>query len=199
MKPLRVSPRVFLFLFFLGLSLAAASRARAAAPSPEPSPTKPDYVVGVEDALRIEVWGEKDLNLQVKVRPDGKISFPLAGEIPAAGLRPEELRQEIASRLSKFIHDPNVTVIVDEINSFRVYMLGEVRNQGVQILKGPTRLLQAVAAAGGLTEFSKKELTVIREQDGQERRIRVDYKKLLAGEAGADNILLRPGDTVLAH
>lgn len=163
------------------------------------APTSVDYRIGVEDVLRISVWGEQALSLQVKVRPDGKINFPLVNEVAVEGLTPEELRLRLGERLSKFVREPNVTVIVDEINSFRVYVLGQVATQGALNFRRPTRLLQVIATAGGLTDFSKKEIIVIRDEAGAETRIRVDYKRLISGEGAQGNVFLKPGDTVIVN
>jgi polysaccharide export outer membrane protein len=107
------------------------------------------------------------------------------------------VRQTLTEGLAKFIRDPKVTVIVEEIHSFRVYVLGEVVNQGVQEFHSPTRVLQALAAAGGLTQFSKKEITLLRQEEGVEQRIKVDYKRLVGGDRNEKNLYLKPGDTIL--
>lgn len=162
--------------------------------------TQPDphrFAIGVEDQLRIIVWGEPELSLTVSVRPDGKITVPLIHDVEAAGETPEELRLVITERLGKFIRSPNVTVIVEQINSFRVFFLGEVETRGVQQLNRPTRVLQAIAMAGGPTAFSKNVITLLREERGVEKRIPIDYKKLLAGDRGQENLYLRPGDTLI--
>ena len=172
--------------------LAAALATPAAAVGEE---VAPGYEIGIEDVLRIVVWGETDLSDSVKVRPDGKITMPLINDIAVVGMTPEAVREKIAGELKEFVRDPNVTVIVDEINSFRIYFLGEVNNQGpIQFYK-PTRLLQALASAGGMTEFAKKDVTLLREQDGGEVRMNIDVKKVMAGED--ENPRLLPGDTLL--
>ena len=157
----------------------------------------PTYVIGVEDVLKIVTWGEPALSLNAKVRPDGRITMPLVNEVRVVGLTPSEVRQRISDAMSSYIRDPNVTVIVEEINNFRVFFLGEINTQGPLQFYRPTRLLQAIATAGGLTEFSNKKITVLREEDGVEKRIEVDYKKLWAGESGQENLFLKPGDTIL--
>jgi polysaccharide biosynthesis/export protein len=156
-----------------------------------------EYSIGIEDVLKISVWGETALDLRVRVRPDGKVTVPLVNDIKVEGMTPDQVRKEIARRLASYIREPNVTVSVEEINSFRVYVLGEVGRQGPINLFRPTRLLQVISSAGGLTQFAKKEVTVLREEGNVERRIRVDYKKLLAGDPGQTNLFLKPGDTVL--
>jgi polysaccharide export outer membrane protein len=164
---------------------------------PAQADATPEYSIGIEDVLRVSVWGETALDLRTRVRPDGKITVPLVNDIKVEGMTPDQVRKEIARRLASYIRDPNVTVSVEEINSFRVYVLGEVNRQGPISLFRPTRLLQVIAAAGGLTQFSKKELTILREENGIERRVRVDYKRLVAGDASQANLFLKPGDTVL--
>jgi polysaccharide export outer membrane protein len=162
---------------------------------------KPDlldsYSIGIEDVLRVVVWNEPDLTVDVAVRPDGKITIPLIDDIDVAGSSPQDVRDMIAERLSKFVRDPSVTVVVTEINSFRVFVLGEVNAQGVLNFRRPTRLLQAIATAGGLTPFSKKEALLLREQHGVEKRIQVNLKPLLTGSPEAENLPLRPNDTVI--
>jgi len=158
-----------------------------------------DYRIGIEDVLRVTVWGEPNLDTRVRVRPDGKISLPLTNEIVVEGLTPEEIRREVATRLAKLIRDPTVSVIVEEINSFRVYVLGEVAHQGAMTFSRPIRLLQALASAGGLTPYSKKEIVLLRDVGGTEQRLRIDYARLLAGHPGTANLYLRPGDTILVE
>jgi len=156
-----------------------------------------DYVIGVEDLLQIFVWNEPDLSLRVIVRPDGKITVPLVNDIKVAGLTTDQVRSKITEALSVYIRQPNVTVIVQEINSYRVYFLGEINRQGAMQFYRPIRLLQAIAAAGGLTEYAKKEVVLLREQGSTERRIPIDYKRLLAGDPGQENLWLEPGDTLI--
>jgi polysaccharide export outer membrane protein len=176
---------------------AAQDPDKTAPASTETVDTDDGYRIGVEDVLRIVVWGEPQLSLSVKVRPDGKITLPLANDIEVADRTPDEVRQVVASRLGEFIHEPNVTVIVEEINSFRVYFIGEVKNQGAIQFYRPVRLIQGIAAAGGLTEYSKKSITLLREEYGVEKRYEIDYKRLLAGDTDQENIYLQPGDTLL--
>lgn len=180
-----------LFALCASASLAQSDDAAQLASSPA------DYLVGIEDVLRVVVWGEKDLTMTVKVRPDGKITLPLVNDIAVVGMTPVQIRDRIAEGLGEFIRGANVTVIVEEVNSFRIYLLGEVATQGAIQLYQPTRLLQAVAMAGGVAEFSKREIVVLREEYGQLKRIEINYRRLLAGESTADNIYLKPGDTLL--
>ena len=156
-----------------------------------------DYPIGIEDVLHVVVWNEPDLTVDVTVRPDGMITIPLANDVQVAGRSPQEVRDILTERLAKFVREPNVTVIVTEINSFRVFVLGEVNAQGVINFRRPTRLLQAIATAGGLTPYSKKEAVLLREQHGVEKRIPINLKPLLGGEPDAVNLPLRPNDTVI--
>ena len=125
------------------------------------------------------------------MRPDGRITVPLVNEILVAGSTPSEVRERIVSAMSQYVRDPNVTVIVEEINNFRVFFLGEINTQGPIQFYRPTRLLQAIATAGGLTEFSNRKVTVLREEYGVEKRIEVDYKKLWGGDPGQENLFLK--------
>lgn len=158
-----------------------------------------DYFIGIEDVLSVVVWNEPDLSLNVTVRPDGKITLPLIDDINVAGLTPLRVRDLITERLSNFIREPSVTVIVAEINSFRVFVLGEVNQQGVINFGRPPRLLQAIATAGGLTPYSKKEALLLREQHGVEKRIMINLKPLLTGNPDAENLPLRSNDTIIVN
>jgi polysaccharide export outer membrane protein len=169
---------------------------RAADPEPVPPPGD-EFIIGAEDLLRVVVWGETELSLQVRVRPDGRITVPLVNDIAVVGLTPMQVRDEIEERLSKFIRDPNVTVIVDQINSFRVYFLGEVTIQGAINFSKAPRILQGIAAAGGLSQFSKKEIIILRQQGDVETRFLINYKHLIAGDPREANIYLQAGDTLI--
>lgn len=166
----------------------------------ESDPGSPDYVLGVEDRLAISVWREVDMLQEVVVRPDGKITFPLVGDVQAAGRTARQLDEELTQKLATFIREPVVTVIVAEINAFKVFVLGEVAVQGALTLRRPTRLLEAIAQQGGLTPYAdKSKLVVLRQEEGREVRITIDYKKVLAGERPEQNIFLKPGDTIIAN
>lgn len=158
-----------------------------------------DYVIGVEDQLTISVWKEPELNLSVAVRPDGKITFPLVGDLQASGKTPKQLSQTLTEALSRFIKEPIVTVIVAQINNFKVYMLGEVATQGVQVLRQRTRLLQVIAMAGGLTPYSNKNIVLVRDENGREVRTEIDYRKVINGDRPETNVFLKPGDTIIVN
>ena len=182
-------------LAVLVLTAAAASLTPARAQNPGARRgAVPDYVIGVEDELRVVVWGESELTLKVKVRPDGKITLPLVNDVQVVGLTTEQVRTKIAEALQSYVRDPNVTVIIDQILSYRVFFIGELRRQGALNFYQPIRLLQGIAAAGGITEFGN-QVIVLREAAGREARNEYDYKKLLAGTQ--ENIVLLPGDTVI--
>ena len=159
-----------------------------------------EYVIGVEDVLDIVVWREEDTTLEVIVRPDGKITVPLVGDVQAAGRTASEIAAQLTESLSRYIKEPLVAVIVSQINSFRVYVIGEVNAQGVLELRQRTRLLQALALAKGLTEFAdKSDIVLIREENGRIERLQFDYKKLVKDENSSDNIYVKPGDTIIVN
>lgn len=186
-----------LLTLLLATPLAAQDLDAAAAAKSADQPLD-EYRIGIEDVLRVAVWGEPGLSIDaLKVRPDGKITVPLVNDIHVVGMTPLEVKEQITAKLADFIREPNVTVIVQQINSFRIYFLGEVTTQGAINFTRPPRLLQAVAAAGGLTQFSKKEIVLLRQQDGLEKRYPINYKQLLAGDPRQENLWLEPGDTLL--
>jgi len=157
------------------------------------------YVVGEQDVISISVWGQEALSVSVPVRPDGRISMPLVGEIVAAGRSPEQIRRTIEEILPQyFTTRQTVSVIVTEINSKKIYLLGEVQTPGVYDLRSSLSMLQTLAMAGGLTEFADRNgITVIRKRaDGGEERIPFDYKKAVAGKGGGD-LMLESGDIVV--
>jgi polysaccharide export outer membrane protein len=163
----------------------------------DPEAEAPAYQVGIADVLRVVVWGEEELSMVLTVRPDGMITLPLVNDIPVVGLSTVEIRDEITEKLKVFVNDPAVTVILEQYNSFRVFILGEVNQQGILQFQRPTRFLQALASAGGLTEFSKKDAVILRSVDGSDWRMPVDLKKLLSGSPTAQDPYVQPNDTIL--
>jgi polysaccharide export outer membrane protein len=156
------------------------------------------YVIGPEDVLYIHIWKEEALSKTIPVRSDGKISLPLIDEIQAAGLTPLQLKERLMEKLKEFVNVPDVSVIVMEANSFKVFVSGEVRTPGVYRLRSETSLLQFIPMVGGFTEWANpKKILIIRKEDGKENRITVNYKKIVTGEAPESNISLKPGDTVI--
>ena len=156
-----------------------------------------DYVIGVEDVLAVSVWKEPELTKNVNVRPDGKISFPLVGDLQASGKTPRQLSATLTEALAKFIKEPIVTVTVEQINNFKIYMIGEIGAQGELTLNRRTRLLQAIAQAGGLSPYASKNIVVVRDEGGREVRTEIDYRKVISGERPELNIYLKPGDTII--
>lgn len=181
-------------------SSATATTQPAQTNSPAGSPqTDPTYVIGNDDLLSISVWKEPDLTKQVPVRSDGKISLPLVGEVQAAGQTPPELEQEIATKLKNYITDPQVTVIVQQINSQKFNILGQVNKPGSYPLTARTTIVDAIATAGGFRDFAKKKsLYVLREKPGGgQSRIPFNYDKFIKGNDPSQNVQLKPHDTVV--
>lgn len=154
------------------------------------------YRIGKEDVLDVSVWRDADLSRTLPVRPDGFITLPMVGEVQAEGRTTVELEQDIAGRLQKYIQSPRVTVMVREVNSARVYVTGEVQKPGAFPLRGQVTVLQALAMAGGLTEFADRNgMTVIRAKNGP--RIPVRYSDLVERRTQGADFPLQPGDTVV--
>jgi polysaccharide biosynthesis/export protein len=157
-----------------------------------------DYIIGAQDRLEISVWKEPTLTETVPVRPDGKISLPLLNDVQAAGLTPEELSQQITKGLKKFLTDPQVTVIVTEILSQRVYILGEVSRAGAYPLLPGMTVLQALSSCGGFTQFANlKKIYVLRVENGKQEKLPFNYKDVVNGTEPGQNILLKAGDTIV--
>lgn len=157
-----------------------------------------NYIIGPEDVLYIHVWREELLSRTVPVRMDGNISLPLIDEVKAVGLTPLQLKEVLIAKLKKFIDEPNVSVIVMEANSHKVYISGQVRSPGVYRLRSETTILQIIPMAGGFTEWAdQKKILVIRKEDGQEKRITVNYKKIIEGKEPGGNFYLKAGDTII--
>jgi polysaccharide export outer membrane protein len=156
------------------------------------------YVIGAEDVLYIHVWKEDTLSKTVAVRIDGKISMPLVDEIQAAGLTPLQLKEVLIKKIKEFLEIPNVTVIVMEANSHKVFISGQIRSPGVYRLRSETSIVQMISMAGGITEWAnQKKIILIRKENGKEKRITINYKKIIQGEDFGSNILLKPGDTII--
>jgi polysaccharide export outer membrane protein len=160
--------------------------------------TDPSYVIGAQDVLDIDVWKQKELTRTVEVRPDGKISLPLLNDIQASGLTPMQLAANITQGLKKFITDPQVTVIVRQINSQRVYILGEVVHPGAFPLLPGMNVLQALSSAGGFTMFANtKKIYVLRQQNGKQKKFPFNYKDVISGKHTNENMVLRAGDQIV--
>lgn len=191
-----LAPRILsLTLLTLGLQLAAAADADRAA---ETAHVDASYLVQAGDSLQIAVWKEQDLQLEVLVRPDGGLTFPLAGEIEAAGHTVDEIRKTLESRLLKYIPDPVVTVAVKAATGSRIFVVGKVNRPGDFPLIRPIDVLQALSLAGGATPFADVNgIRVIRRDGEQQTVFRFRYDDVRRGRDLAQNILLRSGDTVV--
>src|SRR5262245_35513008 len=150
-----------------------------------------EFRLGPDDVIEVSVYQESELSKTVPVRPDGKISIPLVGEMPASGKTAKELQNEISLRYKQFIAEPAVTVVVKEVNSPKVSVLGEVKNPGMYKLKERATLLDAIAMAGGLTEYAKKDkVTLIRvNAAGETSRVKVNLNEQIKGGRGTIYIL----------
>ena len=156
------------------------------------------YIIGPEDVLDVHVWGEDALSRTISVRMDGKISLPLIDEIRAAGLSPLQLKEAITQRLKELIENPIVTVIVKEVNSHKVYITGNVKNPGIYKILSETSIVQLISIAGGVADWaSTQKIVIIRKENGKERVITVNYKKIIKGEDLSSNLILKPGDTII--
>jgi len=186
----------------------AAKPAQATAPAQvtAPVPAAPNagagidsntYVIGPSDTLSVSVWKEPNLSGSVLVRPDGMISLQLLGDVQASGLTPLKLADEIAEKLKKFMQDPTVFVTVNAVNSKKIYFLGEGGKSGPIPMTPGMTLLEAIASAGGLTEYANvKKIYILRDQAGKHERIPVHYKEALKGSSQF-NLILEPGDTIV--
>ena len=183
----------------------AKPAARPAQPAVPPTTPKdavtppPDYVIGPDDVLAVLFWREKDMSVeQVAVRPDGKITLPLLNDVQAAGLTPDQLREAVQKAASQFVEDANATIVVRMINSRRFFVTGQVGKPGPYPLAGPMTVLQALAMAGGTAEFAKTDkIIIMRTTAGKSETFKFNYKDVLKGKNLQQNILLRPGDTIL--
>jgi polysaccharide export outer membrane protein len=167
------------------------------APPPAAGAPSDTYIIGPSDVLSITVWKEPTLSSSMLVRPDGMISLPLLGDVLATGLTPLQLGDQIASKLKKFVQDPNVSVVVSQIHSKIVYLLGEVGKKGpIEMTPGLT-VLEAIGSAGGLTDYANaKKIYILRNDGGKNEKIPVKYKQALKGDRSLD-LVLKSGDTIV--
>ncbi|GAB4255060.1 MULTISPECIES: polysaccharide biosynthesis/export family protein [Deferrisoma] len=157
---------------------------------------RPPYRIGIEDVLDIQVWKNPDVSRQVWVRPDGRITLPLVGEMFVEGLTLQGLTEELTARLKEYYTDPVVTVSLVEINSYTIYLLGRVNSPGAMKLRSPKTFLQVLAMAGGFQEFADTDsVMLIRWVDGKETRTPVDAGAIL--KRGEGDFVLRPGDVIV--
>jgi polysaccharide export outer membrane protein len=182
-----------------GGSTSASRSTESPVLGPGGVPLPADYVIGPEDVLGVLFWREADMSVaEVTVRSDGKITLPLLGDLVASGKKPDALKGELEKAASKYLTEPNVTVAVRQVNSLKVYILGEVKNPGPYPLAGPRTVMQLIALAGGLNEYAKKnDIRVIRTEEGRQRSFPFHYEHVVSGRALAQNLQLLPGDTVV--
>jgi len=157
-----------------------------------------DYTIGPDDVLQIVVWKNESLSRTVRVRPDGKITLPLINDIQATGLSPQALRELIATRLERFVEVAGVTVMVQEVNSAKVSVLGQVKKPGVYPIRGDLSVLDAIALAEGFNEFAATDRMVIIRREGKQMRwLDVRYRDLIKGSDAKQPFFLEPGDTLV--
>jgi polysaccharide biosynthesis/export protein len=180
----------FTLLAALGLAGCAHST------TPPPAVAQNEYRIGKEDVVTVDVWKDPALSAKEPVRPDGKISLPMIGDIVAEGRTAKELQAEITTKLQPMVNEPTVAVVVSEINAARFFVLGEVAHPGAYPVRSNIDVIQAMAVAGGPTEYANRGGIVVirRGDDGKEARYNVNYREVLSGKAQA--IRLVPGDTV---
>ena len=178
------------------------SNARNSSPAAAKTPAAPevpaDYVIGPDDVLTVVFWREKDLSGDVQVRPDGRISLPLLNDVVAVGLTPEQLRVRLNEAAAQFIAEPTATVVVKEIKSRKVFVMGQIAKAGPYPLMGPTTIAQMLATAGGPLEFAdEKNISVIRNENGKQVRLTFNFDAFKKGKNLQQNVELKPGDTIV--
>ncbi len=156
------------------------------------------YRIGPSDVINIFVWKEPDLTQDLNVMPDGRITFPLIGEVLAEGKTVTELKEMITVKLKEFITEPEVTVIVKQSRSQTIYLIGKVKNPGPIVLLSEMTVLQVLSTAGGFAEWAdEKNILIIRREGQKETRLPFNYKDFISGKNPGQNILLKPGDTIM--
>ena len=181
-------------LLFTGIASAPAQ------PNGRPATTEPDgdYRIGPEDLLDIAVWNNTAISRTVPVRPDGKISLPLLDDVQASGLTPMQLRDAVKKRLAEYVPTPEVSVLVKEVRSARVSVIGEIKTPGRYELKGRTTVLDAIAQAGSFSNFaSRGRIFVLRHDGATAKRIPFNYNKAIAASGEHENFVLQAGDIVV--
>jgi len=171
--------------------------AKPAVPGPVVA-TEPGFTIGPEDVVGIFVWREAEVSGDVAVRPDGMITLPLVRDIKAAGLTPNDLADRIQEALREYITDPSVTVVVRQMNSRKVFITGEVAKPGAYALPSSMTVMQLIAVSGGISEFADANaISVMRLEGGKTRTFKFEYKEVAKGKKPEQNIMLKPGDTVV--
>ena len=190
---------LFSLVVLLGCTPAVSTLTEAqAAAAAVATPDQDKYLLGPEDAIEISVWKEPDLTKQLVVRPDGKITYPLIGEVQASGRTVKQLQEEILKRLEKFVTDAHVTVILLKAQNYKIYVTGKVNKPGDFLTGKPVNVMQAISMAGGLTPFaSPGSIMVLRTVAGKEMVYPFNYKEVSKGQFLEQNRTLLPGDVVV--
>jgi polysaccharide export outer membrane protein len=202
MGKLSVVPGVVIAVVVFGLVIGCTSVSKEAL-NEVAKPVSKEFLLGPEDVLEVTVWRNQDLSRTVVVRPDGKISLPLVGDVQASGLSASQVAEKIAARLTEFKENPNVSVSVREVNSYFVYVLGEVQRPGKYPIKSYATVLQGVSLAGGFTNFAAKNrmavLRTVTKSSGDQHQVRipVPYDELVSGRGEIENFILKSGDTIV--
>ena len=179
-------------------TMAQPSQAPAAVSPSAAVPASGDFVIGPEDVLGVLFWREADYSGDVAVRPDGRITLPLIGDVVAAGVTPSALRDQIQATAAKYLTNPIVTIVVRQINSRKVFITGQVTRPGAYPLTGPRTVMQLISLAGGLTQFARTEnISILRQEQGRTRSFNFNYKDVAQGRNVQQNIQLQPGDTIV--
>jgi polysaccharide biosynthesis/export protein len=177
-------------------SISPADPDKPVLPASQPASSN-SYILGATDVITVTVLKETTLSSSLLVRPDGMITMPLVGELKAAGLTPLQLSQDIATKLKKYIQDPDVSVVLTAINSKKIYVMGEVTRIGPVDLTPGMTLLEAIASASGLTQYANtRKMYILRDEDGKHTKIPLSYRKALKGDSDL-NLTLMPGDTIV--
>ena len=197
-KPFRLRSVAVILLAACGLAAACTSATPAPAKPAAPAAAETGtYQIGVGDLLHITVWKNPDLESTVPVRPDGHITVPLVGDVRVAGLRPEELQRTLTKAFERYVAAPSVSVVVKEIRATQVFVTGEVANPGAYDLQPRTKLMQALAMAGGLTAFAKGRVIVLRDTGSGDTRMEIRLSAITSGSRPMDNVVLQAGDTIV--
>ena len=191
-------PLVVVIAAAIAGACAQETRLPAAQLDAGPAETETEYRIGAADVLRVSVWKNEELSRTVPVRPDGTISLPLVNDVRAAGLTPMELRDVVSRKLEEYIPRPQLSVIVQEVHSRAVSVLGEVTHAGRYELKGRSTVLDAIAFAGGITPFARRgRILVLRQEANGVKRIPFDYDKAISPAGAQGNLLVQSGDIIV--
>ena len=180
--------------------LSVSSKAASSASDKALLTVTPEYIIGPEDILEITVWKNADLSKMVQVRPDGRISLPLLGDISAVAKTPVQLTEEISAGLKAYMENPTISVMVKEVMSYQIYVLGEVNHPGKFPLKSKTTLLQGITVAGGFTAMAaRNKIVVFRfSKDGEaQTKLKASYDDIVVRDGASQNIELKPGDQIV--